>query len=90
MLALAALVLEESVYSGRQMMPSTPSYHKVKDIKKEASDSTSAVFDYAKERGIPGALHLLEINREERKATRKKESDEIPTDTKAVDCTVFF
>ena len=25
-----------------------------------------------------------------KKATRKKESDEIPTDSKAVDCTVFF
>ena len=75
MLALAALVLEESVYSGRQMMPSAPSYHKVKDIKKEVSDSASAVFDYAKERGVPGALHLLEINREERKASRKKEDN---------------
>ena len=25
-----------------------------------------------------------------KKATRKKESEEIPIDTKAVDCTVFF
>ena len=77
MLALAALVLEESVYSGKQMTPSLPSYHKIKEIKqKQDNDSPEAIMRYAQEKNMPGVLEILQINREEKKQKSRNFNNE--------------
>ena len=80
MLALGGLVLEESVYSGRQMMPSVPTFHKTQVSGvgfQSADDEINALFDKAKEQGFPGALNVLRIMRgngseEEQRSIRQK------------------
>ena len=78
MLAIGGLVLEESVYSGKQMLPSVPTFHS-----KEESDwyvspeeETRALFKKADREGLPGALNVLKIMRgmseEEDRATKTK------------------
>jgi len=77
MLALGALILEESVYSGKQMMPSAPSYHKIKQIKETVdNDSPEAVLKYAQEKNMPGVFDILQINREERKKKSRNNNNE--------------
>jgi len=76
MLALGALVLEESVYSGKSMFVSAPSFHKLKEIKNGDKDSVEDVFGYAQKTSFPGALEVLEINRQERAFSgRNKKED---------------
>ena len=80
MLALGGLVLEESVYSGRQMSPSVPTFHKtqVSGIGfQSADDEIDALFNKAQEQGFPGALNVLRIMRgngseEEQRAIHQK------------------
>lgn len=80
MLALGGLVLEESVYSGRQMMPSVPTFHKTQVSGvgfQSADDEINALFDKAEEQGFPGALNVLRIMRgngseEEQRSIRQK------------------
>jgi hypothetical protein len=73
MLALGALVLEESVYSGKQMFPSMPSFHKMKEIKSNGNEAEAFLEDMQKA-SFPGALHLLDIKRQDRSISgRKKE-----------------
>jgi hypothetical protein len=74
MLALGALVLEESIYSGKQMFPSKPSFHKMKEIKDTLNES-DALLDEMKRAHFPGALHLLEIHRQERASFSRKKED---------------
>jgi len=64
MLALGALVLEESVYSGKQMFPSVPTFHKMEAINKIVRDESGALLDNNKKQGVPGLYHLLEISRQ--------------------------
>lgn len=65
MLALGGLVLEESVYSGKQLSPSIPSFHKSKMITSYTSphDEAEALFDDMQSKGYPGALNVLKIMR---------------------------
>jgi hypothetical protein len=65
MLALGGLVLEESVYSGKQMMPSVPTFHKTKMIQpyKSPQDEADELFDDMQSKGYPGALNVLKIMR---------------------------
>jgi len=80
MLALGGLVLEESVYSGRQMMPSVPTFHKsqISGTGFQSGDNEiNALFDKAEEQGFPGALNVLRIVRgngseEEQRSIRNK------------------
>ena len=84
MLALGGLVLEESVYSGRQMMPSVPTFHRtqVSGIGyQSAEDEIDALFNQAEEQGFPGALNVLRIMRgngseEEQRAIHQKYIDD--------------
>ena len=75
MLALGALVLEESVYSGKQMFSSAPTFHKLKEIQSELKRSGGDVVDDAVKASFPGALHVLEIQRQKRAFSDRKESD---------------
>jgi hypothetical protein len=66
MLALGGLVLEESVYSGKQMMPSIPSFHKTKMVSSgynSPEDEVHHIFDDMQSKGYPGALNVLKIMR---------------------------
>jgi hypothetical protein len=76
MLALGALVLEESVYSGNKMFASVPTFHKIKEIKAGAKDSSEDVFGYAQRTSFPGALEVLEIHRQERHFTGRNKKDD--------------
>jgi hypothetical protein len=84
MLALGGLVLEESVYSGRQMMPSVPTFHRTQVSGtgfQSAQDEIDTLFDKAQEQGFPGALNVLRIMRgngseEEERAIRQKYIDD--------------
>ena len=79
MLALGGLVLEESIYSGNQMLPSVPSFHKAKMIANHFStqDEADSLFKKAEEQSFPGALNVLKIMRgsgseEEDRAIKEK------------------
>ena len=81
MLALGGLVLEESVYSGKQMMPSVPTFHKTKMIKNHLSpdDEVAQLFEEKQSQGYPGVLNVLKIMRgggseEEDRAIKEKYS----------------
>ena len=66
MLALGGLVLEESIYSGNQMMPSMPTFHKVEAIKnvyRSPNDEIRELYERKKLESNPGALNLLKIMR---------------------------
>tara|TARA_E500000331_G_scaffold357178_1_gene417894 strand:- start:496 stop:2613 length:2118 start_codon:yes stop_codon:yes gene_type:complete len=76
MLALGALVLEESVYSGKQMFPSVPSFHKLKEIREKGNEAKEFLDDM-KRAQFPGALHLLDIKRQERGFTGRKKEDNV-------------
>jgi hypothetical protein len=84
MLALGGLVLEESVYSGRQLMPSVPTFHKTQVSGtgfQSADDEINALFNKAEEQGFPGALNVLRIMRgngseEEQRAIHQKYIDD--------------
>ena len=52
MLALGGLVLEESVYSGKQLLPSTPSYHSGFNRQQEEQNNA-----------MPNAYNVLKIMR---------------------------
>ena len=76
MLALGGIVLEESVYSGKQLMPSKPTFHKEVFSKQENLNKDSEaelLINKAKEQGFPGTLSLLEISRQN---TRKQQAVE--------------
>ena len=76
MLALGALVLEESVYSGNKMFASIPSFHKMKEIETRLKDNSSDIIESASKASFPGALQLLEIHRQERSfSSRNKENN---------------
>ena len=75
MLALGALVLEESVYSGKQMFPSAPTFHKMKEIKNQLHRNADDIIEDAQKASFPGALHVLEIQRQKRSFSNRKESD---------------
>lgn len=75
MLALGALVLEESVYSGKQLFPSAPTFHKMKEIQNELNRSGGDVIDEAMKASFPGALHVLEIQRQKRAFSDRKDSE---------------
>ena len=66
MLALGALVLEESVYNGKSMMPSIPSFHK-KGVQTEQYMSPNSEADERledmKKKGFPGQVNILKILR---------------------------
>lgn len=66
MLALGALVLEESVYNGKSMMPSIPSFHK-KGVQTEQYTSPNSEADERledmKKKGFPGQVNILKILR---------------------------
>jgi hypothetical protein len=80
MLALGGLVLEESVYSGRQMVPSVPTFHRTQVSGvgfQSADDEIDGLFNKAEEQGFPGALNVLRIMRgngseEEQRAIHQK------------------
>ena len=78
MLALGGLVLEESVYSGKQMMPSVPSFHKTNfDDYLHPNDEVDRIGNKMQEQGYPGALNVLRIMRgngsvEEDRAIKEK------------------
>ena len=80
MLALGGLVLEESVYSGKQMLPSVPTFHRTKLVSSYHSpdDDVAGLFDKAQEQGYPGVLNVLKIMRggseEEDRAVKNKYS----------------
>lgn len=84
MLALGGLVLEESVYSGRQMSPSVPTFHRTQVSGvgfQSADDEIDALFNKAEEQGFPGALNVLRIMRgngseEEQRAIHQKYIDD--------------
>ena len=84
MLALGGLVLEESVYSGRQMSPSVPMFHRTQVSGvgfQSADDEIDALFNKAEEQGFPGALNVLRIMRgngseEEQRAIHQKYIDD--------------
>ena len=79
MLALGGLVLEESVYSGKQMLPSVPTFHRTKLVSGYMSpdEESEKLFNQAQEQGFPGALNVLKIMRgsgsvEEDRAIKEK------------------
>ena len=80
MLALGGLVLEESVYSGKQMMPSIPTFHRTKMVSSgyvSPDDEVAGIFDDMQSKGYPGALNVLKIMRgaseeEDRHAKEKR------------------
>jgi hypothetical protein len=74
MLALGALVLEESVYSGKQLFPSLPTFHKMNAIQDKAEASGMDVINAAKKAAFPGALDVLEIYRQKRGFSDRKEA----------------
>lgn len=65
MLALGGLVLEESVYSGKQMLPSVPSFHRAKAVESYLSPHEEAkqLLREGQQQGYPGALNVLKIMR---------------------------
>jgi hypothetical protein len=75
MLALGALVLEESVFSGNKMFPSVPSFHKMKEISDKIDETGADVINAARRAAFPGALHVLEMQRQERGFTGRKKQD---------------
>jgi hypothetical protein len=93
MLALGGLVLEESVYSGNQMTPSMPTFHKVEAIKnlyRSPNDEIRELYEQKKLQSDPGALNVLRIMRgggseEEDRMIREKYIREglLPNDRKS-------
>jgi hypothetical protein len=77
MLALGALVLEESVYSGNKMFASVPTFHKMKAITDKINETAADVLNGAKKSSFPGALHVLDIQRQERSFTGRKREAEV-------------
>ena len=78
MLALGALTLEESIYSGNKSMASVSSFHKVKEIKERSRElGSDEIFESAKRSGFPGALHLLEINRQSSNKESRNKKEEL-------------
>ncbi|MAH49312.1 hypothetical protein CMI37_26030 [Candidatus Pacearchaeota archaeon] len=66
MLALGGLVLEESIYSGNQMTPSMPTFHKIEALKvayRSPNDEIKSLYDQKKQQANPGALNILKIMR---------------------------
>ena len=81
MLALGGLVLEESVYSGKQMLPSVPTFHRSKAIASYLSPDEEAkdILDDMQNKGYPGVLNVLKIMRgsgseEEDRLIKEKQS----------------
>ena len=77
MLALGALVLEESIYSGNKGFASVPSFHKSKIIKSRLKDTSNDVLDFAQKSSFPGAIELLEIHRQERSNFSRQKNNNI-------------
>lgn len=65
MLALGGLVLEESVYSGKQMMPSVPTFHRSKAVASYMSpeDEAAGILEDGQRKNYPGVLNVLKIMR---------------------------
>lgn len=77
MLALGALVLEESVYSGGKVFASVPTFHKMKEIEKIAKENGADIIEANRNALMPGALEVLEIHRQERAFTSRNKKDGI-------------
>ena len=66
MLALGALVLEESVYNGKSMMPSVPSFHRKNETSNEyisPSIEADEKLNDMKKKNFPGQVNILKILR---------------------------
>lgn len=64
MLAIGGIVLEDSVYSGKGLSLSKPTFHKNIQMHQSKEKSERDIFEVAKELNMPGMIHVLEIARQ--------------------------